>query len=149
MWCMYLCMYIPFHHTHSLAPLQFGLFPFSGQLHRCFRLQVESLKKLGKQAQGCKMVTLWLAALQPYSPEHMAEPVTFWVRETLAFLLREELQAYKSVRADTGQERFNIICDLLELSPEETPAGAWARATHLVELAQVLCYHDFAQQTNW
>ncbi|KAM6153481.1 separin [Erethizon dorsatum] len=145
------------------------------KLHRYFRLHVESLKKLGKQAQGCEMVTLWLAALQPCSPEHMAEPVTFWVRvkmdatragdkelqlktlrdslsgwdpETLALLLREELQAYKAVRADTGQERFNVICDLLELSPEETPAAAWARATHLVELAQVLCYHDFAQQTD-
>ncbi|XP_005397224.1 PREDICTED: separin isoform X2 [Chinchilla lanigera] len=145
------------------------------KLHRYFRLHVESLKKLGKQAQGCEMVTLWLAALQPCSPEHMAEPVTFWVRvkmdatragdkelqlktlrdslsdwdpETLVLVLREELQAYKAVRADTGQERFNVICDLLELSPEETPAGAWARATHLVELAQVLCYHDFAQQTD-
>ncbi|KAM5249307.1 separin isoform 1-T3 [Hipposideros larvatus] len=145
------------------------------KLHRCFRLHVESLKKLGKQAEGCKMVTLWLAALQPCGPKHMAEPVTFWVRvkmdaaragdkelqlrtlrdslsgwdpETLAILLREELQAYKAVRADTGQERFNVICDLLELIPEETPAGAWARATHLVELAQVLCYHDFAQQTD-
>ncbi|XP_003405097.2 separin isoform X2 [Loxodonta africana] len=145
------------------------------KLHRCFRLHVESLKKLGKQAQGCKMVTLWLAALRPCGPEHMAEPVNFWVRvkmdaaragdkelqlktlrdslsdwdlETLSLLLREELQAYKAVRADTGQERFNVICDLLELSPEETPAGAWARATHLVELAQVLCYHNFAQQTD-
>ncbi|XP_028342467.1 separin [Physeter macrocephalus] len=145
------------------------------KLHRCFRLHIESLKKLGKQAQGCKMVTLWLAALQPCGPKHMTEPVTFWVRvkmdaaragdkelqlktlrdslsgwdpETLALLLREELRTYKAVRADTGQERFNVICDLLELSPEETPAGAWARATHLVELAQVLCYHDFAQQTD-
>ncbi|KAI5760715.1 ESPL1 [Gulo gulo luscus] len=145
------------------------------KLHRCFRLHGESLKKLGKQAQGCKMVSLWLTALQPCGPQHMAEPVTFWVRvkmdaakagdkelqlrtlrdslsgwdpETLVFLLREELQAYKAMRADTGQERFNVICDLLELSPEETPVGAWARATHLVELAQVLCYHDFAQQTN-
>lgn len=26
------------------------------------------------------MVTLWLAALQPCGPKHMAEPVTFWVR---------------------------------------------------------------------
>uniref|UniRef100_A0A8C6BUQ6 separase n=1 Tax=Monodon monoceros TaxID=40151 RepID=A0A8C6BUQ6_MONMO len=145
------------------------------KLHRCFRLHVESLKKLGKQAQGCKMVTLWLAALQPCGPKHMTEPVTFWVRvkmdaaragdkelqlktlrdslsgwdpETLAVLLTEELRTYKAVRANTGQERFNVICDLLELSPEETPAGAWARATHLVELAQVLCYHDFAQQTD-
>ncbi|XP_057647844.1 separin [Chionomys nivalis] len=145
------------------------------KLHRCFRLHVESLKKLGKQAQGCKMVTLWLAALRPYSFEHMVEPVTFWVRvkmdaaragdkelqlktlrdslncwdpETQVSLLREELRAYKAVRVDTGQERFNVICDLLELSPEETAAGAWARATHLVELAQVLCYHNFAQQTD-
>ncbi|KAL1767384.1 separin [Sigmodon hispidus] len=145
------------------------------KLHRCFRLHVESLKKLGKQAQGCEMVTLWLSALQPYGFEHMAEPVNFWVRvkvdaakagdkelqlktlrdslscwdaETQVLLLREELQAYKAVRADTGQERFNVICDLLDLSPEETVAGAWARATHLVELAQVLCYHNFAQQTN-
>lgn len=62
------------------SSLHFGLFPFSGQLHRCFRLHVESLKKLGKQAQGCKMVTLWLAALQLCGPKHMAEPVTFWVR---------------------------------------------------------------------
>ncbi|XP_016056830.1 PREDICTED: separin isoform X2 [Miniopterus natalensis] len=145
------------------------------KLHRCFRLHVESLKKLGKQAHGCKIVTLWLSALRPCGPKHMAEPVTFWVRvkmdaaragdkelqlrtlrdslsswdqETLSLLLREELQAYKVVRADTGQERFNVICDLLELSPEETPAGVWARATYLVELAQVLCYHNFAQQTD-
>ena len=62
------------------TPLQFGLFSSSGQLHRCFRLHIESLKKLGKQAQGCKMVTLWLAALQPCGPKHMTEPVTFWVR---------------------------------------------------------------------
>ncbi|XP_006870032.1 PREDICTED: separin [Chrysochloris asiatica] len=145
------------------------------KLHRCFRLHVESLKKLGKQAQGCNMVTLWLAALRPCGTKHMTEPVNFWVRvkmdaaragdkeiqlktlrdslsgwdlDTLGFLLREELRAYKAVRADTGQERFNVICDLLELSPEDTPTGTWARATHLVELAQVLCYHDFAQQTD-
>ncbi|XP_052016533.1 separin [Apodemus sylvaticus] len=145
------------------------------KLHRCFRLHVESLKKLGKQAQGCKMVTLWLEALKSYSLEHMVEPVTFWVRvkmdaaragdkelqlqtlrdslscwdpETQSLLLMEELRAYKAVRADTGQERFNVICDLLELSPEETAAGAWARATYLVELAQVLCYHSFTQQTD-
>lgn len=58
----------------------FQLCPVFGQLHRCFRLHVESLKKLGRQAQGCEMVTSWLAALQPYSLEHMAEPVASWVR---------------------------------------------------------------------
>ncbi|KAM4881245.1 separin [Thomomys bottae] len=163
--CQYLGLIKP--ETHPGVPYE--------KLHRYFRLYVESLKKLGKQAQGCKMVTLWLTILKSCSPEYMAEPVTFWVRvkmdaartgnkelqlktlrdslrdwdaETLAFLLKEELQAYKAVRADTGQERFNVICDLLELSSEETPAGAWARATHLVELAQVLCYHDFSQQAD-
>lgn len=87
--------------------------------------------------------------LSPLSFRTLRDSLSTWDPETLSLLLREELQAYKSVRANTGQERFNVICDLLELSPEETPAGAWARATHLVELAQVLCYHDFAQQTDW
>ncbi|XP_069897998.1 separin [Dipodomys merriami] len=163
--CQYLCLTKP--ETYPEVP--------SEKLHRFFRLYVESLKKQGQQTQGCKIVTLWLTILKSCRPEHMTEPVTFWVRikmdaartgnkelqlktlrdtlsdwdpETLAFLLREELQAYKAVKADTGQERFNVICDLLELSSEETSAGAWARATHLVELAQVLCYHDFAQQAD-
>ncbi|XP_043823033.1 separin [Dromiciops gliroides] len=145
------------------------------KLHKCFRLHVESLKKLGQPAQGCKMVALWLMALQPCTMEQMAEPISFWVRvkmdaakagdkelqlktlrdsltgwnpETLTSLLVEELRGYKAIRADTGQERFNVICDLLELSTEDTPAGAWARATYLVELAQVLCYYDFAQHAN-
>ncbi|XP_036616254.1 separin [Trichosurus vulpecula] len=145
------------------------------KLHKCFRLHVESLKKLGQPAQGCKMVALWLTALQPCTLEQMSEPISFWVRvkmdaakagekelqlktlrdsltgwspEILTPLLVEELRGYKAIRADTGQERFNVICDLLELSTEETPAGAWARATYLVELAQVLCYYDFAQHAD-
>ncbi|KAM8981065.1 separin isoform X1 [Sarcophilus harrisii] len=150
-----------------------GLLP--ERLHKCFRLHVESLKRLGQLAQGCKMVVLWLMALRPHTVEQMAEPIGFWIRvkmdaakvgdkelqlktlrdsltgwspEVLTPLLVEELRGYKAVRADTAQERFNIICDLLELSTEETPAGAWARATHLVELAQVLCYYDFAQHAD-
>lgn len=89
----------------------------------------------------------WVLSLP--SLRTLRDSLSGWDPETLARLLREELQAYKAVRTNTGQERFNVICDLLELSPEETPAGAWARATHLVELAQVLCYHNFAQQTDW
>ncbi|XP_068957295.1 separin [Petaurus breviceps papuanus] len=145
------------------------------KLHKCFRLHVESLRKLGQPAQGCKMVALWLTALQPCTIEQMAEPISFWVRvkmdaaragekelqlrtlrdsltgwssEILTPLLVEELRGYKAIRADTGQERFNVICDLLELSTEETPAGNWARATYLIELAQVLCYYDFSQHAN-
>uniref|UniRef100_A0A6I8NJY3 separase n=1 Tax=Ornithorhynchus anatinus TaxID=9258 RepID=A0A6I8NJY3_ORNAN len=67
--------------------------------------------------------------------------------ETLTVLLAEELRAYKGLRADTGRERFNVICDLLELCPE-APAGGRARAVHLLELAQVLCYNDLARQTD-
>lgn len=77
---MYLCgMYSPTI-TDSVVPFCSLVSAFYGQLHRCFRLHGESLKKLGKQAQGCEMVTLWLTALQPCGPQHMAEPVTFWVR---------------------------------------------------------------------
>jgi hypothetical protein len=66
-------------HIHWLPAPAWSV-SLSGQLNRCFRLHVESLKKLGKQAQGCKMVTLWLEALRSCSLEHMTEPVTFWVR---------------------------------------------------------------------
>ena len=63
-------------------------------------------------------------------------------------VLLEELKAYKTVRGDTGQERFNVICDLLDLCPE---GSAWfhQRAVILVELAQVLCYHDYSEHTEW
>lgn len=108
-----------------------------------------SKPRLGLVSMRQRLLVSRSPSLSLLSLRTLRDNLNSWDPETLALLLREELQAYKAVRADTGQERFNIICDLLELTPEETPAGAWARATHLVELAQVLCYHDFAQQTNW
>lgn len=68
--------------------------------------------------------------------------------ESLVALLSEELRAYKMVRADTGHERFNVICDLLELYPEES-GQVQERAGVLLELAQVLCYHDYTEKTEW
>ncbi|XP_013924357.1 PREDICTED: separin [Thamnophis sirtalis] len=67
--------------------------------------------------------------------------------EILVKVLLEELKAYKAVRVDTGQERFNVICDLLDICSEGSP---WVheRAFILVELAQVLCYHDYSEQTE-
>lgn len=63
-------------------------------------------------------------------------------------MLLEELKAYKAVRVDTGQERFNVICDLLDICSE---GSQWVheRAFILIELAQVLCYHDYSEQTEW
>lgn len=66
---------------------------------------------------------------------------------TLFLLLSQELRAYKAVHADTGQERYNVICDLLEICSEES-TFVHERAVNLVELAQVLCYHDYTGQTD-
>uniref|UniRef100_A0A452HG59 separase n=1 Tax=Gopherus agassizii TaxID=38772 RepID=A0A452HG59_9SAUR len=145
------------------------------RLHKCFKLQVESYRKLCWFEKGLESVSLWLAALHSKITEQMAEPVLLWVRVkmdatkngdedlrlktlkdgleghdldvgTLVSVLSEELKAYKATRADTGQERFNVICDLLEICSEESGRDH-ERAVNLVELAQVLCYHDYTEQT--
>ncbi|XP_067385631.1 separin [Emydura macquarii macquarii] len=145
------------------------------RLHKCFKLQVESYRKLSWFEKGLESVALWLAALHGRITEQMAEPVLLWTRVkmdaakngdedlrlktlkdgleghgldagTLVSVLSEELKAYKAIRADTGQERFNVICDLLEICSEES-GRQHERAVNLVELAQVLCYHDYTEQT--
>ncbi|NXC78269.1 ESPL1 protein, partial [Anhinga anhinga] len=146
------------------------------RLHRCFRLQVESYRKLGQLERALACVVRWLAALRGRTGELLAEPVSFWVRvktdaakkgaeelrlrtlkegleghnldaDTLVTVLFTELKAYKTVRADTGQERYNVLCDLLEICSEES-GRLHERAVGLTELAQVLCYHSYAQQTD-
>ncbi|NWH55627.1 ESPL1 protein, partial [Fregata magnificens] len=146
------------------------------RLHKCFRLQVESYRKLGRLERALACVVQWLAALRGRIGELLAEPVSLWVRvkmdavkqgaeelrlrtlkeglegcnldtETLVTVLFAELKAYKTVRADTGQERYNVLCDLLEICSEES-GRLHERAVGLTELAQVLCYHSYAQQTD-
>uniref|UniRef100_A0A8B9NR50 separase n=1 Tax=Accipiter nisus TaxID=211598 RepID=A0A8B9NR50_9AVES len=146
------------------------------RLHKCFRLQVESYRKLGRLERALACVVQWLAALQGQIGELLAEPISLWVRvktdaakqgaeelrlrtlkegleghsldaETLVTVLFAELKAYKTVRADTGQERYNVLCDLLEICSEES-GRLHERAIGLTELAQVLCYHSYAQQTD-
>lgn len=68
--------------------------------------------------------------------------------ETLVTVLFAELKAYKTIRGDSGQERYNVLCDLLEICSEES-GRLHERAVGLTELAQVLCYHSYAQQTDW
>ncbi|XP_062485100.1 separin isoform X1 [Pezoporus occidentalis] len=146
------------------------------RLHKCFRLQVESHRKLGWLERALACVGQWLLALQGHAGDLLAEPISLWVRvkseagkqgheelrlrtlkdglkghsldtETLVTVLFAELKAYKSVRADTGQERYNVLCDLLELCSEES-GRLHERAVGLTELAQVLCYHSYSQQTD-
>ncbi|NXK00795.1 ESPL1 protein, partial [Corythaixoides concolor] len=146
------------------------------RLHKCFRLQVESYRRLGQLERALACVVRWLLALRGRIGELLAEPVSLWVRvktdavkqgaeefrlrtlkegleghgldaDTLTTVLFAELKAYKSVRADTGQERYNVLCDLLEICSEES-GRLHERAAALTELGQVLCYHSYAQQTD-
>lgn len=63
-------------------------------------------------------------------------------------LLEEELRVYKEQSGDTAQERYNTLCDLLDICHEET-THTLRRASYLCEMAQVVCYRDFSQQTDW
>ncbi|NWR67936.1 ESPL1 protein, partial [Bucorvus abyssinicus] len=146
------------------------------RLHKCFRLCVESYRKLGRLERALACVVEWLVALQGRVRELLAEPISLWARvkteaakqgaeglrlrtlkdalgghnldtDILVTILFAELRAYKSVRGDTGQERYNVLCDLLELCSEES-GRLHERALSLTELAQVLCYHSYAQQTD-
>ncbi|XP_053564287.1 separin [Bombina bombina] len=146
------------------------------RLHRCFKLHVESCRKAGQNTLGLAAVAHWLRALRAQVTKQMAEPIALWVRvkmdgvkngdeelrlrtlkdeltqqpmdpELMVSLLAEELKGYKSVHGDTGQERYNTICDLLELCSEGSNLHHY-RPPFLLELAQVLCYHDYREQTD-
>ncbi|KAM5179440.1 separin [Mantella aurantiaca] len=146
------------------------------RLHRCFKLHVEGCRKAGYTDPGLEAVILWLRALRGQVLQQMAEPVAVWVRvkidgarngdedlrlrtlkdgfsdhpvdpDLMVSLLAEELKGYKSIHGDTGQERYNTICDLLELCAENSQLHH-RRAPFLLELAQVLCYHDYSGHTE-
>lgn len=68
--------------------------------------------------------------------------------EVLLCLLEEELRTYKEQTGDTSQERYNTLCDLLDICDEDTP-HTLRRASYLCEMAQVVCYRDFSEQTDW
>uniref|UniRef100_UPI00358F9ADC separin-like n=1 Tax=Myxine glutinosa TaxID=7769 RepID=UPI00358F9ADC len=69
-------------------------------------------------------------------------------RDLLVTVLQAELRHCKAQRGDTAQERYNIICDLLELCPEGS-SQPLDRVHHLLEFTQLLCYCDFSSQTDW
>uniref|UniRef100_A0A8B9LAL5 separase n=1 Tax=Astyanax mexicanus TaxID=7994 RepID=A0A8B9LAL5_ASTMX len=121
-------------------------------------------------------VVSWIQVLGARVLDHLAEPVSLWVKtkcdaarageedtrlrtlrdglgatlideEVLLRLLEEELRLYKDQTGDTAQERYNTLCDLLDICHEDT-THTLRRASYLCEMAQVVCYQDFSQQTD-
>ncbi|XP_030230781.1 LOW QUALITY PROTEIN: separin [Gadus morhua] len=141
-----------------------------------FRLAVQSSRRCGRLERALDWVMVWLKALGPAVLAQMAEPVSLWVRtkaeaarageedlrlrtlrdgfgpdlpdeDVLLGLLTEELRAYRELPADTSQERYNTLCDLLELCHEDS-AHPHLRAVYLGEMARVVCFQDFKEQTD-
>ncbi|XP_078064947.1 separin-like, partial [Mustelus asterias] len=153
---------------------------------RYFKLLVECYRKAGRLDLAMESVGMWLMALGSQREGQMAEPIALWAsiktdavksgnedlqlrtlkdsvqpwelsRGALAEVLVEELRAYKRLRADTSQERFNVICDLIKLCSSSSSEGEEGeggggmehlRAVQLLELAQVLCYRDLSQHAE-
>uniref|UniRef100_A0AAQ5X602 separase n=1 Tax=Amphiprion ocellaris TaxID=80972 RepID=A0AAQ5X602_AMPOC len=144
------------------------------KLSRLFMLAVQTSRRSGHFEQALDWVILWLKALGDKITTHMAEPVSLWVKtktdaahqedirlrtlrdgfgpdvpdeKVMLCLLEEELRAYKEVAADMAQERYNTLCDLLDICHEES-SHTQLRAIYLCEMAQVVCFQDFSEQTD-
>ncbi|XP_030634480.1 separin [Chanos chanos] len=145
------------------------------RVNRCFMLVVQCSRRSGEFEKALDWVVRWIQVLGVRVLDHLTEPVSLWVRtkadaaragdddtrlrtlrdgmgpcaeeEVLLRLLEEELRVYKEQACDTAQERYNTLCDLLELCPEHT-THTLRRAAYLWEMAQVVCYQDFSQQTD-
>ncbi|KAL0978388.1 hypothetical protein UPYG_G00169860 [Umbra pygmaea] len=108
--------------------------------------------------------------------QNMSEPVSLWVKTkadaaragqedtrlrtlrdglgadlpeegVMRCLLEEELRAYREVGRDSTQERYNTLCDLLDICHEDSP-HTHLRAVYLCEMGQVVCFQDFSEQTD-
>ncbi|XP_023279429.1 separin isoform X2 [Seriola lalandi dorsalis] len=146
------------------------------RLSRPFMLAVQTSRRAGQLERALDWVILWLKALGDNVPTHMAEPVSLWVKTktdaarnseedirlrtlrdgfgpdvpdegVMLCLLEEELRAYKEVAGDTAQERYNTLCDLLDICHEGS-SHTHLRAVYLCEMAQVVCFQDFSEQTD-
>ncbi|XP_028263041.1 separin [Parambassis ranga] len=146
------------------------------RLSRPFMLAVQSSRRGGQLERALDWVILWLKALGDNVTTHLAEPVSLWVKiktdaarnseedirlrtlrdgfgpavldeQVMLCLLDEELRAYKEVSGDTAQERYNTLCDLLDICHEES-SHTHRRAVYLCEMAQVVCFQDFSEQTD-
>ncbi|XP_076870727.1 separin [Brachyhypopomus gauderio] len=146
------------------------------RVNRCFMLVVQSSRRASRLETALDWVVRWIQVLGVRVLDHLVEPVSLWVRtkcdatrageedtrlrtlrdglgascgdeEVLTSLLEEELRLYKEQTGDTAQERYNTLCDLLDICHEDT-THTLRRASYLCEMAQVVCYQDFSQQTD-
>ncbi|XP_061689011.1 separin [Syngnathoides biaculeatus] len=146
------------------------------RLNRPFMLAVQTSRKTGHLERALDWVISWLKALGDKMALHKTEPVSLWVKtkidaarnseadirlrtirdgfgpdipdeRTMLCLLDEELRLYKEDPGDTSQERYNTLCDLLDICHEES-AHTHLRAVYLCEVAQVVCFQDFSEQTD-
>ncbi|CAJ1051098.1 separin [Xyrichtys novacula] len=146
------------------------------RLSRPFMLAVQTSRRAGQLERALDWVILWLKALGDKITTHMAEPVSLWVKtkidaarnseedirlrtlhdgfgpdvpdeQVMLCLLEEELRVYKEVAGDTAQERYNTLCDLLDICHEGS-SHTHLRAVYLCEMAQVVCYQDFSELTD-
>uniref|UniRef100_A0A3Q4MVM5 separase n=1 Tax=Neolamprologus brichardi TaxID=32507 RepID=A0A3Q4MVM5_NEOBR len=145
------------------------------RLSRPFMLAVQTSRRTGQYDRALDWVILWLKALGDKITAHMTEPVSLWVKtktdaacnsegdirltlrdgfgpdvpdeNVMLRLLEEELSAYKEMPGDTAQERYNTLCDLLDICHEES-SHIHLRAVYLCEMAKVVCFQDFSEQTD-
>ncbi|XP_010879832.2 separin [Esox lucius] len=148
------------------------------KLNRAFMMAVQSLRHAGHLERALDWIIMWLQALGPVErlTLHMTEPVSLWVKTkadasraghedtrlrtlrdgfgadspdeaVLLCLLEEELRAYKEDARDRGQESFNTLCDLLDICHEDSH-HTHLRAVYLCEMAQVVCFQDYSEQTE-
>ncbi|KAJ0069122.1 hypothetical protein NL108_018148, partial [Boleophthalmus pectinirostris] len=146
------------------------------RLSRPFMLAVQASRRSGHLERALDWVILWLKALGDKITGHMSEPVALWVKTkmdaarnsdedlrlrtlrdgfgsdvpeegVMLALLEEELRAYRDSPGDTAQERYNTLCDLLDICHEDSP-HTHLRAVYLCYMAQVVCFQDFSEQTD-
>ncbi|XP_046881955.1 separin [Hypomesus transpacificus] len=146
------------------------------RVNRPFMLAVQSSRRGGHLERALDWVIIWLQVLGERVTEHMTEPVALWVKTkadaaragqedtrlrtlrdgfgpdvpaegVMLGLLEEELKAYRESAGDTTQERYNTLCDLLDICHEES-THTQLRAVYLCDMAQVVCFQDFSEQTD-
>ncbi|XP_057700846.1 separin [Corythoichthys intestinalis] len=160
---------------HDLRNNCHASFPID-KLNPPFMLAVQASRRAGHLERALDWVILWLKVLGDKITLHMKVPISLWVKikidaarnseadlrlrtlcdgfapglldeRLMLCLLEEELRAYKEEAGDTSKERYNTLCDLLDICHEDS-SHKHQRAVYLCEMAQVVCFQDFSEQTD-